>query len=108
MVTYEVTTIVDPSQVEAYERYMCEHHIPDLLGTGCFRAATFTRGAHGRYRTCYEAGSERDLERYMAEHAARLRADFGSHFPDVTVAAREVWHTVQRWETEHVDIAHDA
>jgi len=47
-------------------------------------------------------------ERTIAEPiAARLRADFGSHFPDVTVAAREVWHTVQRWETEHVDIAHD-
>ena len=39
MVTYEVTTTVDPRLVEAYERFMRQVHIPDLLATGCFHGA---------------------------------------------------------------------
>ena len=31
MVTYEITTLVQPHLVEAYERYMREHHIPEIL-----------------------------------------------------------------------------
>lgn len=97
MVTYEVTTIVEPRLVEAYERYMRQVHIPDLLATGCFRGAALPRAAAGRYRVRYEAPSEADLDRYLATHATRLREDFASHFPEGVTASREVWVAIQRW-----------
>ncbi|MFL5518520.1 MAG: DUF4286 family protein [Gemmatimonadales bacterium] len=98
MVTYEITALVFPHLVQAYERYMRERHIPEILGTGCFQGAMLTRAAPGRYRVRYEAQSEADLERYLAEHAPRLRTDFGSHFPDGVTVSREVWVTVQAWD----------
>jgi hypothetical protein len=98
MVTYEVTTIVESGLVEAYERYMREHHIPDVLATGCFQSAVFTCGAPGRYRMRYEAPSDVDLERYLAKHATRLREDFASHFPEGVTASREVWVAIQSWD----------
>ena len=97
MVTYEVTTTVDPRLVEAYERYMRQVHIPDLLATGCFHGAALTRSATGRYRVRYEARTEADLERYLATHATRIRDDFASHFPEGVTASREVWIAIQSW-----------
>lgn len=97
MVTYEVTTVVEPRLVEAYERFMGEIHIPELLATGCFRGATLTRSAPGRYRVRYEAPSEADLERYLATHATRLRTDFAAHFPEGVTVSREVWVAIGDW-----------
>jgi len=98
MVTYEVTTLVQPHLVEAYERYMRERHIPEILGTGCFQGAVLTRAAPGRYRVRYEAPSEVELERYLATHATRLREDFASHFPEGVTVSREVWIGIQAWD----------
>jgi hypothetical protein len=97
MVTYEITTIVEPRLVEAYERYMRQVHIPDLLATGCFHGAALTRAGPGRYRVRYEAPGEADLDRYLATHASRLREDFASHFPEGVTASREVWVSIQSW-----------
>jgi hypothetical protein len=97
MVTYEVTTTVAPRLVDAYERYMRQVHIPDLLATGCFHGAALTRSAPGRYRVRYEAPAEAELERYLATHATRLRDDFASHFPEGVTASREVWVAIQSW-----------
>lgn len=98
MVTYEVTTIVESGLVEAYERYMRERHVPDLLATGCFEGAVLMRAAPGRYRVCYEAANDEDLERYLGKHATRLRLDFESHFPEGVTASREVWTAIQSWK----------
>jgi hypothetical protein len=98
MVTYEVTTLVQSHLVGAYERHMRERHIPELLGTGCFQGAVLTRSAPGRYRVRYEAQSDGDLERYLAKHAAQLREDFASHFPEGVTVSREVWVAIQTWD----------
>jgi Domain of unknown function (DUF4286) len=90
---------VEPALVEAYERYMRVTHVPDLLATGCFLAATIARSGAGRYRIQYQAAAEADLERYLATHAPRLRDDFAAHFPRGVTVSREVWQTLQRWET---------
>ena len=97
MVTYEVTTSVESHLVEAYERYMRQVHIPDLLATACFHGAAFARSESGRYRVRYEAPSQADLDRYFATHAARLREDFASHFPQGVTVSREVWVGIQVW-----------
>jgi hypothetical protein len=99
MVTYEITALVPSHLVTAYEHYMRERHIPEILGTGCFEGAVLTRAAPGRYRVRYEARNDGDLERYLAEHAPRLRGDFESHFPDGVTVSREVWVAVQAWDT---------
>jgi hypothetical protein len=97
-VTYEITTTVEPDLAEAYERYMRATHIPDLLATGCFLGAAFTRSAAGRYRVRYQASSQADLDRYLTKHATRLREDFATHFPQGITVSREVWATLQSWE----------
>lgn len=97
MISYEVTAELDPARAEAYERYMRETHIPEVLATGCFRAATFARAAPGRYRTCYVAATQADLDRYLDQHASALRADYAAHFPSGVTLTREVWVTVEAW-----------
>ncbi|HEX2219899.1 MAG TPA: DUF4286 family protein [Gemmatimonadales bacterium] len=97
MVTYEITADVEADLIEDYERYMREVHIPELLETGCFRAAAFTRSRPGRYRVRYEAPDQADLDRYLAEDAPRLRAEFSSRFPRGIALSREVWATIEEW-----------
>jgi hypothetical protein len=99
MIFYEITAVVNAEEpVEKYERFMCERHIPDLLATGCFRAATFARRANENfYRIVYEAHDARALDRYLTEHAPRLRADFLAHFPVGIEFTREVWTVLQKW-----------
>ncbi len=97
MVTYEVIATVHPAWIDAYEQYMRSTHIPDLLATGCFQGAVFSRAAAGRYSVRYDAPSEAILSRYLTEHAPRLRADFAAHFPEGVELGREVWHALQTW-----------
>lgn len=98
MTTYEVTAIVDSGVIEAYESYMQQHHIPELLATGCFEAAVFARAAPGRYRVVLEA-SDAGLERYLEMYASRLRRDFVSHLPAGVTLSREVWVAIQAWNS---------
>jgi len=97
MIIYEVTAVVEAHLAEAYERYMRQHHIPDVLASGCFQSADFASAAPGRYRMRYGASTDADLERYLATHAARLREDAASRFPEGVVLSREVWTAIQRW-----------
>ena len=97
MVTYEITATVAPTLAEAYERYMRERHIPDLLATGCFVGAIFSRAEAGRYRIRYESPSRDTLGRYLAEHAPGLRAHFEAQFPAGVQLSREQWESVQCW-----------
>lgn len=97
MVTYEVTTAVEAALAERYESFMRDTHIPEVFATGCFHAVSFERAASGRYRIRYQAASQDDLDRYLREHTARLRADFLAHFPTGATVSREVWIELQRW-----------
>ncbi len=97
MVIYEITAVVEPSLVSQYEQYMLTRHIPNLLATGYFTGASLARSEPGRYRVRYEAATREALDRYLSEHAPRLRADFDAHFPTGVQLTREVWETVQVW-----------
>ncbi|HEU4749005.1 MAG TPA: DUF4286 family protein [Gemmatimonadaceae bacterium] len=96
MVTYEVTALVRADLVGAYESYM-RRHIVDLLATGRFLRATFARASEHRYRIRYEASDRQSVDRYIAEDAPRLRADFGEHFPKGVEVSREIWETIGEW-----------
>ena len=96
-ITYEITATVRPDLCVAYEKYMIEIHIPDLLETGAFAGASFSRSSDCRYRIRYEARSRDALDQYLDEHAHRLRGHFGDAFPDGVELAREEWKHLQNW-----------
>jgi hypothetical protein len=97
VVTYEITAEVRDDLVPAYEEFMRGTHVPDLLATGYFVGASFSRSTVGRYRIRYEARNSASLERYLAEHAPRLRAHFDARFPEGVRLSRERWTVVQAW-----------
>lgn len=97
---YEITALVPTEMTEEYEKYMRERHIPDLLATGYFRFAYFTRSAGNRFRVQYHARSQSALDEYLQIKAESLRADFLAHFPDGVEITREVWEVLQSWEKD--------
>ena len=96
-VTYEVTAIVPPELAEQFEAYMRERHIADVLATGYFESATFSRN-DGKYRMKYVAPSRASLDAYLSKDTMRLRVDFYDHFPEGVDLSREVWDVVQAFE----------
>lgn len=90
-VVYEITaTVAEPIRNDWYH-YMVDEHIPDLLATGCFAEAFIGQSADGRYRIWYEAHSRDDLDRYLLEHAERLRAHALQRFPEGNEITRDEW-----------------
>lgn len=92
MLSYEVTIqLEDASLAEALERYMLETHVGEVFQTGCFLEARFERSDPGIYRSRYTVASQAELDRYLSEHAPRLRNDFLEHFPAGMRITRAVW-----------------
>lgn len=96
-VRYEVTLEVDPSGAELVERYMRQIHIPEILATGCFRQIRFERASPHRFRTCYEAASAADVDRYLSQHAEHFRTDFRANVGELARPSREIWTELQHW-----------
>ena len=94
-VVYEITADVEASIAAEYERYLVDEHIPDLMGTGCFVSAEIARSARTRFRIRYVAGDRADLDRYLAEHADRLRTSALARSPDRVALSREVWEVLK-------------
>jgi enamine deaminase RidA (YjgF/YER057c/UK114 family) len=97
MVVYQVNAAVEPPFAAAYERYLREQHIPDVLATGYFAEASLEQLEPRRYRACYRAPSQAALDTYLREHAPRLREDFAAHFPAGVTLTREIWSELRRW-----------
>jgi hypothetical protein len=96
-VTYEITAVVRPDLCDAYENFMTRQHIPDLLKTGAFGAASFSKSSPGRYRIRYEARNREALDHYLCDHAPRLREHFATKFPDGIDITREEWEVLASW-----------
>lgn len=97
MIAYEVVVDVEPALADALSRYLRDRHIPEILATGCFAGIELQRAGPTRFRTRYLAASRPDLDRYLDEHTAHFRADFGARFTIGVAASREIWEDVQRW-----------
>lgn len=97
MMLYEVTAEVDAAILDAFERYMVEQHVPDLLATGCFTGARVCRDSGNRLRMSYEAPDQASLQRYLDHHAPALRADVAAHFPAGITLVRAEWSMVRAW-----------
>lgn len=97
MILYEVTLQVEPVLAQKLEQYMRSRHIPEILATGCFRRIRFDRASPARFRTCYQAESRADLDRYLEGHAPRFRAEFQRDFPEGVTLTRETWIEQEVW-----------
>jgi len=102
MPTYEITATVEPALAAEYERYLRAEHVPDLLATGFFRSAVVERAAPDRVHVRYDAIDGTALDRYLADHAPRLRAHAAERFPRGVTLTRERWETVERWDEARV------
>jgi Domain of unknown function (DUF4286) len=97
MVLYEVTLDVERRLGSALAEYMAQDHIPAIWATGCFQRIRFDQASPSRFRTCYQAESQADLDRYLRNHAPQMRAEFASHFPEGVTLAREIWTVQEIW-----------
>jgi hypothetical protein len=97
MILYEVTLQVAPALAASVEQYMRQRHIPAIFATACFRQIRFDRASTARFRTSYEAQSEADLDRYLRDHAPRMRAEFQAEFPSGVTLTRETWTQRESW-----------
>jgi hypothetical protein len=97
MVLYEVTLDVEGRLGPALAEYMAHDHIPAIWATGCFQRIRFDQASPSRFRTCYQAESQADLDRYLRNHAPEMRAEFASHFPEGVTLAREIWTIQEIW-----------
>jgi hypothetical protein len=97
MVLYEVTLQVEPHLAAAVEEYMRQRHIPEIFASGCFRRIRFSLASPTRFRTSYQAEGQADLDRYLRDHAPRLRAEFQTLFPQGVTLTRETWVQREIW-----------
>ena len=97
MITYEITAQVRGDLVEKYESYMRSRHIDDVLATGFFASASFSKSTEGRYRIRYYAYDQAALDSYLKDSASELRQHFNDHFPEGVELTRENWTVVQYW-----------
>jgi hypothetical protein len=98
MIAYEVVLECDPAITGRLEDHMRREHIPEIFTTGCFQRIVFEHASGPRFRTRYEASTMVDLERYLQEHAPRLRVAFQAHFPTGVTIGRETWDVLERWD----------
>ena len=92
---YEVIVVVREDLIDAWEEYL-PGHVADVLATGCFEFGDIERAGPGQYRCRYRVASSELLDRYLREHAPRLRADATGRFPEGVETARVVWTRWQR------------
>ncbi len=97
MIHYEVTLECSATAAPMLERWIRNTHIPNMLATGSFVAIHFDRADEDRFRTVYQAATQADLDRYLTQHAERLRGEFHDRFPDGVAVTREVWVQLQGW-----------
>jgi hypothetical protein len=82
---------------EAFELYMLERHIADVLATGHFVSASFEKASDGNYRSRYIAPNRATLDRYLKDLSPALRLDFQDHFPKGVEAVREEWTVLKHF-----------
>jgi uncharacterized protein DUF4286 len=97
MVLYEVTLQLNEVPESELVDYMMRVHIPAIWATGCFRQIRFDQASPTRFRTSYQAESQAELDRYLRDHAAGLRAEFAGRFSTGVAFTREIWTTREVW-----------
>lgn len=96
---YEVTAIVDDSRRAEFESYMSEEHVSDVLATGCFAAAFFAKDDES-YVFGYHVNTPEDMQRYLDQHAAKLRQDVVQRFGESVQTSRRMLDIIKLFPGE--------
>ena len=97
-IVYEIMAVVEPTLANRFEDYMSETHLPDLMATGCFLSAALSRSGD-RFQMRYTAADRAAIDKYLAEHAERLRADNLMHFPTGVQITRQLWDVMAEFSS---------
>jgi len=102
MIVYNVTVNVEDDACAAWEKWMKETHIPDVMNTGMFVTFSFckllTRQPDETGTTFviqYTAPDMQHYDRYQAEFAPALQADAKQKFDGKFVAFRTLMEKIQ-------------
>jgi hypothetical protein len=101
MIQYNVTVKIDRRVHDEWIRWMLEHHIPEVLGTGLFTENTVSRMLEEddeegiTYAFQYYLRSLDDYRTYLQSHAPALQKDHRERYEGQFVAFRTVMEVVQ-------------
>lgn len=81
-IVYNVTVLIENDVREEWLAWMRDHHIPDVMATGCFAENKLMKvlvddpqAIATTYAFHYVANSMEDYQRYVDNHAEALRKD---------------------------------
>lgn len=100
MIIYNVTAHVDHAIAGDWLDWMKAEHIPEVLGTGCFKDARIlqlleTDESEGlTYAVQYHAESKALYNRYIREYATEMRTKGTEKWGDKMIAFRSVMQIV--------------
>jgi len=100
MILYNVTSSLDPAIADEWVNYMRDHHMADVVGTGCFVRSQLLRLLNEEddgvtYAAQYYAISLEQLEAYQQHFAPELRAEMDRKFAGKYHSFRTVLEVVE-------------
>ena len=100
MILYNVTSSLDPAIADEWVAYMRDHHMNDVVGTGCFIRHQLLRLLNEEddgitYAAQYFAISLEQLEAYQQHFAPQLRAEMDKKFKGQYHSFRTVLEVVE-------------
>jgi hypothetical protein len=100
MILYNVTTSLEPRIADEWVAYMREHHMAEVVGTGCFIKSTLLRLLNEEdngitYAAQYFAVSLEQLEAYQEHFAPALIEEINKKFQGQYVSFRTVLEVVE-------------
>ncbi len=100
MIFYNVTIKILSDAANDWEKWMKTSHIPDVLATGFFKWARFSRllsldTEDGiTYSIQYSCNSMKELHNYQAKFSQKLQQEHSEKFKDKFVAFRSVMEEI--------------
>lgn len=100
MLIYNVTTKVAAAVASQWLQWMQQHHIPAVMGTGCFTTYKIVRlldvdDSEGpTYAVQYHAADRAGYDRYIEEFADAMRADVYAMWGNNFISFRSLMEVV--------------
>jgi hypothetical protein len=99
MILYNITTSLEPRIADEWVAYMREHHMAEVVGTGCFIKSSLLRLLNEEddgitYAAQYFAISLEQLEAYQEHFAPALIAEMDKKFAGNYVSFRTVLEVI--------------
>ena len=100
VILYNVTTSLEPTIADEWVAYMREHHLADVVGTGCFIRSQLLRLLNEEdngitYAAQYYAIGLEQLEAYQEHFAPALRQQLDARFKGKYHSFRTVLEVVE-------------